>query len=137
MYVCMYVCIWYVCVYIYIYIYIGRARPEGGQEGGEGAAAGLEEGSDSNFVTTIIIILILMMMRIILMITIIIHTRRFAICFLIVIGQDVCDMSPAWDPPEGISFSNGIIWTCRIPKNIRAHLMHMQRTFTCTSHAHT
>ena len=27
-----------------------------------------------------------------------------------VIGQDVCDMIPAWDPPEGISFSNEILW---------------------------
>ena len=28
-------------------------------------------------------------------------------------GQDVCDMSPAWDTPEGISFSHEILWTIR------------------------
>ena len=27
------------------------------------------------------------------------------------LGLDVCDVFPAWDPPEGISFSNEFLWT--------------------------
>ena len=26
------------------------------------------------------------------------------------LGQEVCDMCPAWDPPDGISCSSGVLW---------------------------
>ena len=34
-------------------------------------------------------------------------------CICIHTGQDVCDVLPARDPPEGISFSNELPWTIR------------------------
>ena len=41
------------------------------------------------------------------------NTRLSLTCGFPRLGQDICDMFPAWDPPEGISFSNEFLWKIR------------------------